>query len=249
MAPRALARMLAARELSPSAYALLHFVAEYGADWPEGFATTNGFLAGSLGISERTVRRGLQALRDDGLLDYEDHERVAVFTVRTADRLRTLLKPLESAPVSAPVSASAADTPSSTEAPEAASQAGMSAAPSGDSRARARRPRSRSRKDPSGELTPAAPAQKLIAGYVDRLRANGIPVPRRLVGQVAHQVGELVRDGVPAETIARALDLMHERRLNPSTLASLIPEAAAGPGTREHPADQLLREVLEDTAP
>jgi Helix-turn-helix domain len=95
--------------------------------------------------------------------------------------------------------------------------------------------------------TSGSPAQALVAGYVDLLKASGSPAPRRLVGQVAHQVGELVSEGVPAETIERALRIMLERRLNPSTLPSLIPEAAAGPARRrrsgrEHVVDELFRQ-------
>jgi hypothetical protein len=103
-----------------------------------------------------------------------------------------------------------------------------------------------------GELALAARPQELVRRYVDRLRAEGIPVPRKQVGHVAGMVGELARDGVPAETIERALELMHERRLHPSTLASLVIEAAAGPGSREHPADQLydqLRHKLGEGEP
>jgi hypothetical protein len=61
-------------------------------------------------------------------------------------------------------------------------------------------------------------------------------------------VKELADDGVPAHTIRRALELMHERRLNPSTLPSLIPEAHAGPGRhgREHVADRMMRELERD---
>jgi DNA-binding transcriptional ArsR family regulator len=72
-------------------------------------------------------------------------------------------------------------------------------------------------------------AQELVAGYVARLLAQGAPAPKRLVGQVAKEVGGLVDDGVPGPTIEAALALMVERRVNPSTLASLVTEAALGP--------------------
>ena len=63
-APRELARMLAERELTVSAYALLHFLGESGADRPQGLATSNGFLAESLDLSDSTVRRGLSPWRE-----------------------------------------------------------------------------------------------------------------------------------------------------------------------------------------
>jgi hypothetical protein len=138
-APRALARMLSERELSLSAYALLHFVAESGADRPEGFATTNEFLASALGVNERTIRRGLRSLRRKGLIDYRDHERIAIFTVRTADGLRRLLRtPLrtpETPGVSAEPADSAADTHPSSNARKPAQEARSSGDRSADTRA------------------------------------------------------------------------------------------------------------------
>jgi DNA-binding MarR family transcriptional regulator len=72
-------------------------------------------------------------------------------------------------------------------------------------------------------------AQQLVAGYVNRLREQGASTSKRLVGQVAARVGELLDDGVPASSIAAALELLIERRLHPTALASLIPEAELGP--------------------
>lgn len=86
-APRALARMLAERELTGSAYTLLHFVAESGADRPEGIATSIGALVDALGVSDATIRRSLKALRANGLIDYATHQGAAVFTVRTGRKL------------------------------------------------------------------------------------------------------------------------------------------------------------------
>lgn len=64
------------------------------------------------------------------------------------------------------------------------------------------------------------------------MRALGVEPPRDLIGQVARQVGRLVREGQPPEVIERALELFSEKRhLGPSALPSLIPEAVAGPGT------------------
>jgi hypothetical protein len=91
-------------------------------------------------------------------------------------------------------------------------------------------------------------AQALVAYYVDLQRELGVDPPKRLIGQTARQVGELLREGQPAQVVARALELLVERRLHPSTLPSLIPEAIAGPGKRaerEHPVDALVREAFE----
>jgi DNA-binding transcriptional ArsR family regulator len=82
-APRALARLLAERELTPNAYTLLHVAAESGADRAEGITTTVGSLAAALGVSERTIYRALRLLRELRLLAYADHRGVAPFALRT----------------------------------------------------------------------------------------------------------------------------------------------------------------------
>jgi hypothetical protein len=114
--------------------------------------------------------------------------------------------------------------------------------------------------DPPGKaLEPVVPnalelranPQALVAYYVDQYTeiANQRP-PKRVVGQVAQQVGQLADDGVDAPTIEAALRLMLQRRQNPSTLPSFILEAAAGPpaprpsGRPEHPADRAYRDAF-----
>jgi hypothetical protein len=89
-APRALAHLLARRRLTPTGYALVNFVGQLGGDRPDGIVTTTGFLAGSLGVSERTVRRALHALRREGFLAFDDHRGSATFQVRTTPALQAL---------------------------------------------------------------------------------------------------------------------------------------------------------------
>jgi DNA-binding MarR family transcriptional regulator len=89
-APRVLAGLLAERELTLSAYTLLHFLGESGADRGAGFVTSNSALADSLGLSDSTIRRGLRALRSRGLLAFSDHQGSAMFTVSTAAALAAL---------------------------------------------------------------------------------------------------------------------------------------------------------------
>jgi hypothetical protein len=117
MAPRVLVRMLAKHELALKEYVLVHIVAELEADQPEGIDTTNEFLAHLLEADERTVRRTLRTLREKGLVDYQDHERVAIFTIHTGPMLRTLLRTSVRTPLRSPetsrVSADAADNPAS----------------------------------------------------------------------------------------------------------------------------------------
>ena len=83
-APRELASMLARRELTATAYTLLHFVAESGADRAEGFVTTNAYLAEALEVSAKMIRRALLLLRTQRLVTFPEHERVALFTISTA---------------------------------------------------------------------------------------------------------------------------------------------------------------------
>jgi hypothetical protein len=83
-APRVLARMRAERVLTASAYTLINFLGQSGADRPEGIVTTNGYLASTLEISDKSVRRSLHDLRDLGLIKYTDHAGVAPFRVRTS---------------------------------------------------------------------------------------------------------------------------------------------------------------------
>jgi hypothetical protein len=89
-APRDLARMRAEGALSASAYELLHFIAESGADRPQGLQTSVGYLIDALGFSDTTARRALKRLRALDLISYENHSGVAVFTVRTTARLASL---------------------------------------------------------------------------------------------------------------------------------------------------------------
>jgi hypothetical protein len=98
--------------------------------------------------------------------------------------------------------------------------------------------------------TSRTPTQALVAGFVDYHRAvTGVPPARSVVGQIARHVGELARQYDDADLIAVALELLVDKRLHPSTLPTLIGEAAAGPGvaTSRRPAspvDELYRRVL-----
>ncbi len=82
-------------------------------------------------------------------------------------------------------------------------------------------------------------AQALIATYVDEAREAGYEPPKRVVGHTARMVGELLAEGQDADTVMAALRLMTERRLHPSTLPSLIAEAALGPPKRRKPISDL----------
>lgn len=81
-------------------------------------------------------------------------------------------------------------------------------------------------------------AQALVGEYVDAVRAIGAIPPRQVIGQVARGVKALIDDGFDAEAIRRALALLVERRLHPSTLPSLMIEAQAGGRSRTNGGGQ-----------
>jgi hypothetical protein len=88
---------------------------------------------------------------------------------------------------------------------------------------------------------------ELVAYFTDRHRSvTGQPAPRKSERQVKAEVTELIEADVDPAVIAGALDLMLDKRLPPSLLASLVAEAAAGPRTdRQHIADRLYRSAIE----
>jgi hypothetical protein len=94
--------MRAEGKLTARAYELLHFLAESGADRPEGTATSVAYLRDALGGGNATVRRTLERLRDLGLIDYADHAGRAIFTVRTTPALAALADEPRSQPRSKP---------------------------------------------------------------------------------------------------------------------------------------------------
>lgn len=75
MAPRRLRRLLEDGELTTTEYALLHYLAEAGADREEGFSTTRALLETLLDVSRSTVLRATRKLRDLGLIELDVRER------------------------------------------------------------------------------------------------------------------------------------------------------------------------------
>jgi len=217
------------------------------------------------------LRRQLARLRSEGWLEYESkrgqRSRYRVRLARaallegadlqaTSKRPPTHLQPQLEVNLKPPA-------PSASR--KAAARAGASQPATSNPRAHAEPEPEKERKPPPEGRAPArralgneesnvvklgagASAKELVGYFCERYAAEvQEPPSRRLVGQVARQVGELLRDGISARAIAGALELMLAKRLHPSTLPSLIAEAAAGPGRRgrEHPADELLRQLRE----
>jgi hypothetical protein len=101
-------------------------------------------------------------------------------------------------------------------------------------------------------------AQTLVAAYVDayRVRAGHDP-PSRIKGQLARELGQLLRDGVPVEHVRAGLAAWFEENKHPSTLASFVEVEARGGQPRASPArsqqrlDQARRtyeEMMADAA-
>lgn len=75
--------------------------------------------------------------------------------------------------------------------------------------------------------TPAlTPTQDLVGYYIDASRERGAEPPGRVRGQVAREIGGLVKDGIGVEQIRAGIDMLLDRRLHPATLASLVHEAS-----------------------
>jgi len=72
-------------------------------------------------------------------------------------------------------------------------------------------------------------AATLLGEWIDAC-GNAKP-PDRVKGQVAKQVGELLAEGQPYDTVRAGLARWHDRRLNPSALPSVVHEVAQGPPT------------------
>jgi DNA-binding transcriptional ArsR family regulator len=246
-APRALARMVAERELSLSAYALLNFIGQSGADRPEGFATTNEFLASALGVSDSTIRRALRALRDERLIEYVDHERVAVFTVRDGDRLRSLLRSPLRSPEMPAVTAEPAVTAATATGRDPASEEGSAAVtPADTSRARAETETETETTtanavvrhggeviDPDEVLLARVRAHRpdaggIVAAIMDALTAlAGEPLfPRAEYKIVGRHAKELLAQGQPRERVATA-GLIALLRRSPELTQRLCGDLAA----------------------
>jgi hypothetical protein len=199
--------------------ALIEYANTDGVAWP-----SLASLAARMGVtSERTVQRGLADLEGAGLIVIER-------SVGSVNRYRlTLPNPRLQC------QGSGARTPdSSVGRPPTEPPSRLSHEPEEPG------------KEPVRPSVVRANAQKLVAYFVKEQEAAGVsPVPRDLTGKAALFVGRLIEDGVAEETIARAIELVVERRLDPSSLPSLVPEAQVGPGSRnrrsEHVADRLLR--------
>lgn len=99
----------------------------------------------------------------------------------------------------------------------------------------------------SSEAAPSA--QTLVGEYVDQIRANGVDPPRRVIGQLARFVGELVKEGQPPERIRAGLRRMSDRRLIvPSLLGNFVVEAGLPPPKRAGPgitADELWENGID----
>jgi hypothetical protein len=81
------------------------------------------------------------------------------------------------------------------------------------------------------EQPPAAPdgAQTLLAEWIDHCRASGGNPPSRVKGQLAKELGVLVRDGIPTTDIRAGLQAWDEKSLHPSALASCVHEVRNPP--------------------
>jgi len=82
------------------------------------------------------------------------------------------------------------------------------------------------KKDPSGELALAQEGPSpLVAYFVDESTRLHSKPPRRVTGQVARLISEMLAEGVVPDRVRAGIDLLLLKRLHPSTLPSLVHEA------------------------
>jgi hypothetical protein len=210
-APRALAGMLVAGELTPNEFALLNLLGESSADRRSGFTTTLGYLAAALAVSDRTIHRALRSLRARGFISYEDHSGAALFTVRTT----TALAALVSEPVSEPVSEVASDTTTASDARKPPSVKRKRGVGTSDfSRARAET-EIESKKKRDAQTSRAEDLAGLLAPLerADGARLNGIglDIVRHAYAQDPAAVAKLVRECAVATRVKSRRGLLVRR--------------------------------------
>lgn len=103
--------------------------------------------------------------------------------------------------------------------------------------------------EPSAAKAAAQPSGgDLVKFFVDESRARGSDPPRRVIGQVAKLTGELLTEGIPPDRVRAGLVLMLDKRLHPSTLPSMVHEAAL-PNRRKNgggvTADEVMRQAVD----
>lgn len=73
---------------------------------------------------------------------------------------------------------------------------------------------------------PYGSAQQLVSTFVDRSRARGSDPPSRVIGQIAKETKLLISEGQDPAKILAAYDVVLERGLHPSTLASCVQQVS-----------------------
>jgi hypothetical protein len=103
---------------------------------------------------------------------------------------------------------------------------------------------------PSEERLGGMDSQEIVAHYVEHAESLGVVIPRQTKGATAQQIGKLVQEGIDSCWILRAVELLTEKGLNPSTLPSLVVEAqreGKRNGKNGLTAAQILALPVEET--
>lgn len=93
------------------------------------------------------------------------------------------------------------------------------------------------------EAAPAETAQTLVAEWIDHC---GERPPGRLVGQVAKEVGALLEEGIAYDAVRAGLAAWHQKRLNPSAIASVVHEIRVGPPTRPRSRQEAEQQATNE---
>jgi hypothetical protein len=85
-------------------------------------------------------------------------------------------------------------------------------------------------------------AQTLVAEWIDRCPERP---PGRVIGQVAKELGVMLHDdAIPYPVVRAGLQSWHEKRLNPSALASVVHEVRQGPRRMQSTTDDRVASGL-----
>lgn len=98
-----------------------------------------------------------------------------------------------------------------------------------------------------------ASAQTLIAEWIDHCEQRP---PGRVIGHTSREIKNLLKEGIPYEHVRSGLAAWHEKRQNPSALASFVHQTRNPPEQRRNGTDSrvndhlhLVQQFQNDNAP
>lgn len=104
--------------------------------------------------------------------------------------------------------------------------------------------------EPGTDIEPAN-AGLILAAWIDHCRANGVTLPKRLIGQYAKRIKAAIDEGFDELTVKRALASMLDEHVanRPSYLDNHLVRAQTGPERRSRrltPGEESARTLVDD---